>query len=242
LCMHVEYLESKRVETFPIHCTPAGSQVLHREEPSMFRCASLLLLAMFLHGRVSGHKRLLGYGYLGMSLAADRFNVRPIQPIYAAQMLTLSFYKGAAQSPATSIALSDLRVIGGAICNPTRYGLIASYTASGWKHRGQLYSRLALTGGGCLLFGITREPTIVSDVIDHFHFIGRTLRANGVAIARYIEQQDSWHGLIRPMWWISMRIVSSGGLSGLVDHSQIAHVNPWEPSPRVVLPSHRALT
>lgn len=109
-------------------------------------------------------------------------------------------------------------------------GLIASYTAGGWKHRGQLYSRLALTGGGCLLFGITRQPTIVSDVIDHFNFIGRTLNANGVGIARYIEQQDSWRGLIRPMWWISMRIVSSDSMSGLIDHSQVALLNPWEPS------------
>ena len=146
-------------------------------------------------------------------------------------MLTLSFFKGAAPSPATSMALSDLRVVGGTICNPIQYGLIASYSASGWKHRGQFYSRLAVTGGGCLLFGITREPTIVSDVIDHFTFMGRTLSANGVGIAQYIEQQESWHGLIRPMWWISMRIVSSGGISGLVDPSQVELLNPWEPVP-----------
>ena len=152
-------------------------------------------------------------------------------------MLTLSFYEGAAVHPASSMTLSDLRVTGGAIWHPSQYGLIASYSDGAWKHRGQRHSRLAVTGGGCLLFGITREPTIVSDAIDHFYFIGPTLSANGVAIAKYIEQQDTWHGLVRPLWWTSMRIVSSGGISALVDKSQVLLLNPWEPSQGGVMPN-----
>jgi hypothetical protein len=145
-------------------------------------------------------------------------------------MLTLTFFEGAAAQPATSMTISDLRVAGGAIWNPTQYGLLASYCDGAWEHRRQRYSRLAVTGGGCLLFGITREPTIVSDPIEHFYFIGPALSANGVGIAKYIEKQDTWHGLVRPMWWTAMRIVSKAGITALVDHAQVVLLNPWEPS------------
>jgi hypothetical protein len=32
------------------------------------------------------------------------------------------------------------------------------------------------------------------------------------------------------MWWTAMRIVSSDGISALVDHAQVVLLNPWEPS------------
>ena len=145
-------------------------------------------------------------------------------------MLTLTFFDGTTPQSATSMTISDLRITGGAIWNQTQYGLLATYSDGTWKHRRQCYSRLAVTGGGCLLFGITREPTIVSDSIDHFYFIGPTLSANGVPIARYIEKQDTWHGLVRPMWWTAMRIVSREGISALVDRAQVVLLNPWESS------------
>lgn len=145
-------------------------------------------------------------------------------------MLTLNFFQGEVASPTTTITLSDIRVTGGAIWNPIQYGLIAAYADGCWRHRGQPYSRLTVTGGGCILFGIARQPTIVSDAIERFYFIGPTFIANDVLIARYVEQQDTWHGLVRPMSWTSMRIVSSGGVSALVDQSQVALLNPWEPS------------
>ena len=163
-----------------------------------------------------------------MPLAAALTKVNQLN--LPARMLTLSFFEGAVAQPATSMTISDLRVTGGAIWNPTQYGLLASYSDGAWKHRRQRYSRLAVTGGGCLLFGITREPTIVSDSIEHFYFIGPTLSANGVGIAKYIEKQDTWHGLVRPMWWTAMRIVSRDGISALVDHAQVVLLNPWEPS------------
>jgi hypothetical protein len=113
-------------------------------------------------------------------------------------MLTLAFFEGDSVSPATTITLSDIRVTGGAIWNPTQYGLIATYAEASWKRRGQHYARLEVSGGSCLLFGITRDPTIVSDAIECFQFIGPTLMANEIGIARYIEQQDTWHGLVDP--------------------------------------------
>jgi len=71
----------------------------------------------------------------------------------------------------------------------------------------------------------------VSDPIDHFYFIGPTLSANGVAIAKYIEQQDMWQGLVRPMWWMAMRILSVPTVSAVVEESQVLLLNPWEPQP-----------
>jgi len=151
-------------------------------------------------------------------------------------MLKLSFYYkaakgGPAAGPAASLELTDFRVCGGTLGNPLAHGLIATYSDGAWIHRGERYPILAVTGGGCLLFGVTREPTTVSDPIDHFYFIGPTLSANGVAIAKYIAQQDMWHGLVRPMWWMAMRILSVPTVSAVVEESQVLLLNPWEPHP-----------
>src|SRR5882757_2306900 len=146
-------------------------------------------------------------------------------------MLKLSFYYKAAAVPAASLELADFRVSGGTLGNPLEHGLIATYSNGGWKHRGERYPILAVTGGGCLLFGVTRDPTTVSDPIDHYYFIGPTLSANGVAIAKYVEQQDMWHGIVRPMWWMAMRILSVPTVSAMVEDSQVLLLNPWEPPP-----------
>jgi hypothetical protein len=147
-------------------------------------------------------------------------------------MLKLSFYHNAAATrPAASLELTDFRVSGGTVANPLAQGLIATYTHGAWNHRGGRYPILAVTGGGCLVFGVTRDPTTVSDPIDHYYFIGPTLSANGVAIAKYIEQQDMWHGIVRPMWWTAMRILSVPTVSAMVDNTQVLLLNPWEPHP-----------
>lgn len=146
-------------------------------------------------------------------------------------MLTLSFFPTGAAVPTTRLELTDLRVSGATLWNPLGRGLIATYSLGCWKHHGKRYPRVAVTGGGCLLFGITRDPTIVSDPIDHYYFIGPILSANGVAIAKYIEQQDMWQGMVRPMWWNAMRILSVETVSAAVDQSQVLLLNPWEPHP-----------
>jgi hypothetical protein len=146
-------------------------------------------------------------------------------------MLKLSFHQKGAAAPVEVLELTDLRVSGATLWNPLDRGLIATYSDGAWKHRGQRFRILAVTGGGCLLFGITREPTIVSEPIDHYYLIGPTLSANGVAIARYIEQQDMWQGLVRPMWWNAMRILSADTVTAAVDESQVVLLNPWQPNP-----------
>lgn len=146
-------------------------------------------------------------------------------------MLKLNFFQKGAVTPATSWELADLRVAGATLWNPVDRGLIATYSHGSWKYRGGHYPNIAVTGRGCLLFGITRDPTIVSDPIDHYYFLGPTLSANGVAIAKYVEQQDTWQGMVRPMWWSAMRILSVDAVSAVVDESQVVLLNPWEPQP-----------
>jgi len=85
---------------------------------------------------------------------------------------------------------------------------------------------LVVTGSLYLIFGIAREPTIVSHPIDHFHFIGPIISTNGVAIAKFSEHQNTWHGLLRPMWWVSMRIVTSDFLDGGSESTFGAYAEP----------------
>ena len=145
-------------------------------------------------------------------------------------MIRLTFHSASAE-PSTSLVVSDFRVTGGALWNPLETGLLANYSGGWWKHRGRHYRRISVTGGGCLLFGITRDPTLMSDAVRLLHFSGRTLRANGTVIAEYIEQQDMWHGVVRPIWWSAMRIISADAMPGLVDTARIVRLNPWEPMP-----------
>ena len=100
-----------------------------------------------------------------------------------------------------------LRVSGGILTierDPIRS---ITYTRGRWSYFGKQFRMVTVTGGACLVFGNAREPTIISDPIDHFHFIGPVLSTDGVPIAKYNEHQNTWLGLLRPMWWVSMRIV-----------------------------------
>ena len=149
-------------------------------------------------------------------------------------MIRLTFH-GKFDAPHKVLELSDFRVMGGALWNPTQEGLLATYCDGGWQHRGQHYRRVSVEGGGCLLFGITRDPTLLSDPVSLLLFSGKLLRAHGITIAEYIEQQEMWHGTVRPMWWTAMRVVSTEAVSALADASRVVRLNPWEPqhgSPR----------
>jgi hypothetical protein len=144
-------------------------------------------------------------------------------------MLRLTFHTKSNPASADAVELSDLEVAGGALSNSVEQRLIATYSDGSWRYRERSYSILAVTGGGRLLLCITRGPTVVSDPIDHFYLIGATLSANGVAIAKYIEQQNMWRAMLRPMCWRTMRIVNAANVSALVDESQLVPLNPWEP-------------
>lgn len=151
-------------------------------------------------------------------------------------MLHLTFYE-VAREPAACLELADFRVTGGALWNSIEPGLIATHHEGTWNYRGRLCTRLKVRGGACLLFGISRDPTIVSLPMERMDFTGPVLSANGVAIARYAADQDMWHGVVRPMWWTAMRIVSASIMSTLLDRSKVVVLDPWTPRPRYSLNS-----
>lgn len=143
-------------------------------------------------------------------------------------MIRLSFHEAEGKI-VTGMRMTDLRVIGGVICNSFENGLIAHYSGGKWKHRGREYPGLDVAGGTCLVFGIARDPKMISEPIGLCSITGDILRANGVPIARYVEQSDMWQGLTRPFWWRVMRIVNTVNAADFVGESSVVICNPWEP-------------
>lgn len=141
-------------------------------------------------------------------------------------MIQLSFHD-ASDNPAAVLEATDFRMTGGVLWNQVEHGLIACYACGAWKHRGKYYPGVSIAGACCLAFGIAREA-LISEPMSLFSLTGATFRANGVAIAEYDEKQDMWHGLIRPITWQSMRIVSVAAISALADSARPVILNPWD--------------
>jgi hypothetical protein len=123
-------------------------------------------------------------------------------------MLQLSAFTTADRPPSVSISMSSLRVVGGSLQIESHTDEIVTYSRGRWEYRGHSYPLLTVTGGACLEFGMAREPTVICDPIDHFYFAGPILSTDGVAIAKYNEHQHTWQGILRPMWWVSMRMLA----------------------------------
>jgi hypothetical protein len=151
-----------------------------------------------------------------------------------ARMIQVTFHD-AADTPVAVFEATDVRITGGVLWNQVEHGLIACFACGSWKHLGRYYPSLSLSGACCLAFGIARD-TLISEPVSLFSVTGTTLRANGVPIAEYDEKQDLWHGLIRPITWQSMRIVSAAVASALADPAQPSALNPWD-YPLDALPS-----
>jgi len=133
--------------------------------------------------------------------------VGTIGPLVTELMLELRLFTTPSSPSEVCVSTTALRVSGGVLTierNPIRS---VTYAHGQWAYRGKQFRMLAVTGGACLVFGNAREPTIISDPIDHFLFTGPILSTDGVPIAKYNEHQNTWLGLLRPMWWLSMRIV-----------------------------------
>lgn len=141
-------------------------------------------------------------------------------------MIQLTFHDPS-DAPAVALEATDIRITGGVLWNHVEHGLIACFACGSWKHRGQYYPSVSVAGICCLAFGIARDAH-VSEPVSLFSVTGTTLRANGVAIAEYDEKLDLWHGVIRPITWQAMRIVSVAAASALADASQPAILNPWD--------------
>ena len=122
---------------------------------------------------------------------------------------------------------TDFRITGGVLWSQVAHGLIACFAGGSWKHRGEYYPSISIAGGCCLAFGIARD-SLISEPISLFSVTGTTFRANGVAVAEYDERQDLWQGLIRPISWQAMRLVSAAAASALADGSRAVTLNPWD--------------
>jgi hypothetical protein len=141
-------------------------------------------------------------------------------------VIRLTFHDPA-DSPAAELEAFDIRITGGVVWNQVEHGLIACFTSGAWRHRGKYYSSISIAGGCRLVFGIARDA-LVSDPISLFSVTGSVFRANGVAIAEYDEKQDLWQGLIRPISWQAMRVISAGAASALADATRPVILNPWD--------------
>ena len=141
-------------------------------------------------------------------------------------MIQLTFHDSS-DAPAAVLEATDVRFTGGVLWNHVEHGLIACYACGSWKHRGKYYPSISIAGACCLAFGIARQA-LISEPMSLFSVTGTTFRANGVAIAEYEEKQDIWHGLIRPITWQAMRVISAGAVSALADTTRPVILNPWD--------------
>ncbi|HEV2272407.1 MAG TPA: hypothetical protein VGR92_23375 [Steroidobacteraceae bacterium] len=141
-------------------------------------------------------------------------------------MIHLMFHDSSGASTAM-LEGTDVRFTGGVLWNQVEHGLIACFASGCWKHRGQYYPSISIAGACCLAFGIAREA-LISEPISLFSVTGIVFRANGVAIAEYDERLDLWQGLIRPITWQAMRVVSAAAASALADAAHPVILNPWD--------------
>jgi len=141
-------------------------------------------------------------------------------------VIQLTFHD-ASDGPAAVLEATDIRITGGVLWNHVEYGLIACFACGAWKHRGKYYPSISIAGACCLAFGIARD-SLISEPMSLFSVTGTTFRANGVAVAEYDEKQDLWQGLIRPITWQSMRVVSAAAASALADATRSVILNPWD--------------
>ena len=141
-------------------------------------------------------------------------------------MIQLTFHE-ASGAAAAVLEATDVRFTGGVLWNQVEHGLIACYACGSWKHRGNYYPGISFGGSCCLAFGIARD-SLISEPISLFSVTGTTFRANGVAVAEYDEKQDLWQGLIRPITWQAMRVISHAAASALADAPRSVILNPWD--------------
>jgi hypothetical protein len=141
-------------------------------------------------------------------------------------MIQLKFYTE--ESAAPTIEQEAFGITGGAIWDRLELGLIAHYVEGRWVFRGQGYATLSFTGNCRLLFGITRDPSFITEPIRNFSLTGATLRADDMPFAQYSERLDLWRGLVRPISWTAMTMISAEVVSAFVDETRIERLNLWD--------------
>ena len=125
--------------------------------------------------------------------------------------------------------VEEIRIARGVISSPRGHGCIATYALNGWTHHDQRCRSLFIAGSCRLLFGITREPSFISDAVERLTLTGASIATKEPTFAHYMPKHDMWQGVVRPIWWIAMRVVAAEILSALYDTATMKHVSPWEP-------------
>jgi hypothetical protein len=147
-------------------------------------------------------------------------------------VLQLVFSRADSADPAAILEATEFWVTGGALWNQVEHGLIASYcTGAWWKYRGRYYTTISILGESRLVFGITRDPSLISDPVQMLSITGTTFRANDIVFAEYDEHQDAWQGVVRPVSWRAMRVISAEAAPHLVND---ARFNPWNERSAVI--------
>jgi hypothetical protein len=146
--------------------------------------------------------------------------------VFPRSVIQITFHDPS-DTPAAVLEATDIRFTGGVLWNHVEHGLIACFACGAWKHHGKYYPSISISGACCLAFGIARD-SLISEPMSLFSVTGTVFRANGVAIAEYDEKQDLWHGLIRPITWQAMRVVSAAVASALADGDRPVMLNPWD--------------
>jgi hypothetical protein len=86
---------------------------------------------------------------------------------------------------------------------------LARHVAGRWKHGDVLWSGMRFEGKIRLVFGLTRDPSGVSDVLDGVSIAGAVLSANGIPFAVYDQELEMWRGAGVNRWWHAFRIESA---------------------------------
>lgn len=77
-----------------------------------------------------------------------------------------------------------------------------------WHYASAQWVGLRFEGKCRLVFGLPREPSAVSDVLQGISIRDDTLAASGVPFALYDEEHEMWKGISAKTWWHAFRIES----------------------------------
>ena len=142
--------------------------------------------------------------------------------------MKLNFFRRSAREPALRFDTAELNVLGRDICGFMGSLATTHLTTAGWGYCGMCYPVIAVTGGGCLLFETHHNVRFISDPVDHLYFIGGSLSANGVGVAKYNTHENLWEGIQRPMWYRFFRIVETESVPRVIGGRTTVRLNPWE--------------
>ncbi len=105
------------------------------------------------------------------------------------------------------------RITGGTIwIGPGRTGEtpLVRFVGGHWQYASTFWSGLRFDGKCRLVFGLPREPSSVSDVLEGLSISDGVLTASGIPFALYDEERDMWKGVTANSWWHAFRVESAG--------------------------------